>query len=49
LKVGPLDFHCDSPTARIGFLAPGPDLVGHRNDACFDPGGIGKVLCEGRL
>ena len=49
LKVGPFDLHRDGPTARIRSLAPGPDLVGHRDHARFDPSRIGEVLREGRL
>jgi hypothetical protein len=49
LKVRPFDFHRHCSTARIRFLAPNPDLVGHRNHARFDPGRIGEVFREGRF
>ena len=49
LKVGPFDLHRDGPTARICLLAPGPDIVGHRNHSRLDLNGIGQVLWKSRL
>ena len=48
LKVGPFDLHRDGPTARVRFLAPGPDIVGHRNHSRLDLNGIGQVLWKSR-
>ena len=44
LKVGPFDLHRDGPTTRIRLLAPGPDIVGHRDHAGLDLNGISQVL-----
>ena len=49
LKVGPFDLHRDGPTARICLLAPGPDIVGHRNHSRLDLNGVGQVLWKSRL
>ena len=49
LKIGPFDLHRDGPTARICLLAPGPDIVGHRNHSRLDLNGIGQVLWKSRL
>jgi hypothetical protein len=49
LKVGPFDLHRDGPTARICLLAPGPDIVSHRDHAGLDLNGIYQVLRESRL
>ena len=44
LKVGPFDLHRHGPTARICLLAPGPDIVGHRDHSGLDLNGISQVL-----
>ena len=49
LEVRPFDFHRDGPAATIRFLAPGPNIVGHRDHAHFDPNGINQILREGCL
>ena len=49
LEVRPFDFHRDGPAAAIRFLAPGPNIVGHRDHARFDPSGIDQILREGCL
>src|SRR6202042_938247 len=49
LKVGPLDLHRDGPATGVRFLAPGPDILGHRDHAGLDLNGIDQVLGEGRL
>ena len=49
LEVRPFDFHRDGPAATIRFLTPGPNIVGHRDHARFDPNGIKQILREGCL
>ena len=49
LEVRPFDFHRDGPAATIRFLAPRPNIVGHRDHACFDLNRINQILREGRL
>ena len=49
LKVGPFDLHRDGPATSVRFLAPGPDIVSHRNHAGLDLNGIGQVLWKSRL
>ena len=49
LKVGPFDLHRDRPAASLRFLAPGPDVIGHRDHAGLDLNGIRQVLRESRL
>ena len=50
LKVGPFDFlHGDRKAARIALLAPGPDIVSHRDYARFDLNGINQVLGKSRF
>ena len=49
LKVGPFDFHGDRSAASVRFLAPGPDIVSHRDHAGLDLNGIYQVLRESRL
>src|ERR1700733_7443266 len=49
LEVCPFYFHRDGPAATIRFLAPGPNIVGHRDHARFDPTGINQIFREGCL
>jgi hypothetical protein len=49
LEVSPFDLHCNGTTKTIRFLAPSPNIVGHRDHARFDPGWIDQILREGRL
>ena len=49
LEVSPFNLHCNGPTKTIRFLAPSPNIVGHRDHAGFDPGRIDQILREGRL
>ena len=49
LEVRPFEFHRNRPAATIRFLAPGPNIVGHRDHARFDPNGIKQILREGCL
>ena len=49
LKVRPFDFHGDRSAARVRFLAPGPDIVCHRDHAGLDLNGINQVLRESRF
>src|SRR5271170_529315 len=44
-----IDIHCDRLAARVRFLAPGPDIVGHRDHAGLDLNGISQVLGESRF
>jgi hypothetical protein len=46
LEVRPFDFHRDGPATTIRFLAPSPNIVGHRDHARFDPNGINQILRE---
>ncbi len=48
-KVGPFDLHRDGPAMSVRFLAPGPDIVSHRDHAGLDLNGIYQVLRESRL
>ena len=49
LKVGPFDLHRDGPATRVRFLAPSPDIIGHRDHTGLDLNGISPVLRESRL
>src|ERR1700722_11819716 len=49
LKVGPFDLHRDGPATSVRFLAPGPDIVRHRNHAGLDLNGMSQVLWKSRL
>ena len=49
LEVNPFNLHCNGPTKTIRFLAPSPNIVGHRDHPRFDPSGIDQILREGRL
>ena len=49
LEVRPFDSHRDGPAAAIRLLTPGPNIVGHRDHARFDPSGINEILREGCL
>ena len=49
LKVSPFDLHRDRPTTTVRFLAPGPDILSHRDHAGLDLNGINQVLRESRL
>jgi len=49
LEVSPFNLHCNGPTKTIRFLAPSPNIVGHRDHAGFDQGRIDQILREGRL
>ena len=40
LKVGPFDLHRHCPATRVRLLAPGPDIVSHRDHAGLDLNGI---------
>src|SRR5271166_3218633 len=47
LEVRPFDFPRDGPAATIRLLTPGPNIVGHRDHARFNPNGINQILREG--
>jgi hypothetical protein len=49
LKVGPFDLHRDGPATGVHFLAPGPHVVSHRDDAGLDLSRISQVLRESGL
>ena len=49
LEVSPFDLHCNGPTERIRFLAPGPNIVGHRDHGRLDLNGINQILGESRF
>jgi len=49
LEVSPFDLHCNGPTKTIRFLAPAPNVVGHRDHASFDPSRIKQIVREGCL
>src|SRR5271170_1172920 len=49
LKVGPFDLHRERPATRVRFLAPSPDIIGHRDYTGLDLNGISLVLRESRL
>ena len=49
LEVSPFDLHCNGPAKTIRLLAPGPNIVGHRDHTRFDPSGIKQILREGCL
>src|SRR5260370_33702103 len=49
LKVAPFDLHRDGPATRVRFLAPSPDIVGHRDHTGLDLNWISPVLRESRL
>src|SRR5580704_10688946 len=49
LKVGPFDLHRDGPAMSVRLLAPGPDIVGHRNHSRLDLNGISQVFWKSRL
>src|SRR5271169_5626366 len=49
LKVGPFDLHRDGAAMRARFLAPSPDIIGHRDHTGLDLNGVSPVLGESRL
>jgi hypothetical protein len=49
LKVGPFDLHGDRPAAGVRLLAPGPDIVSHRDHGRLDLNGMNQVLGESRF
>lgn len=49
LEVRPFDLDRECPAATNRFLTPGPDIVGHREHAWFDPSGPNQILRKGCL